>query len=405
MRGTLRRLLRQFAVEEKAGVLALIAVSLVPLLGATGLAIDTGRAMIARLQLSRAVDAATLAGARALRQGQVLAEQEAYAVAAANGIAPGFQGISMSIAFGTTPDGEQTLTMSAQRTIPTLFMRLFGRNGVLVRSNAQTSVPPLDLVLVLDRSGSLTQQGAWVPLQQAAGSFVQFFDDNLDKMGLVSFQIRANHDFFLNHFFRVPVTQQINTMNSVGDTNTGEGLRLALDQLQSGAARAAASKVVVFFTDGRPTAFRGNINGSDRVLAVFVTGNDVRGYFNNPNSLPMSSSANPTGCDGVNNCTPPPGPTTYNESLIRNLSRQYGLTIANQIRSDGIYIYTIALGNPSAGNPLLTPDLGYLRQIANENGVVDPNQPQGKLYVASTPGALQAVFQAVAQDLLVRLSI
>ena len=57
----------------------------------------------------------------------------------------------------------------------------------------------------------------------------------------------------------------------LGYTNTGEGLRLAHVQFQSGVVRDRSAKVVVFFTDGRPTAYRG-VEGpvwdkSDRILA------------------------------------------------------------------------------------------------------------------------------------------
>ena len=66
--------------------------------------------------------------------------------------------------------------------------------------------------------------------------------------------------------------------------------------------------------------------------------------------------------------------------------------------------HSIGLGNPSASNPLLQPDMTYLQQLANQGGVRISNEPQGKAYFAPSAGQLQQVFDLVAQDLLVRLA-
>jgi hypothetical protein len=53
---------------------------------------------------------------------------------------------------------------------------------------------------------------------------------------------------------------------------------------------------------------------------------------------------------------------------------------------------------------MLTPDLDYLRQLANEDGITDPTQPKGKSYFAPTADDLRAIFNLVARDLIVRLA-
>jgi hypothetical protein len=73
-------------------------------------------------------------------------------------------------------------------------------------------------------------------------------------------------------------------------------------------------------------------------------------------------------------------------------------------RWNNIYLFTIGLGNPNNPDPILTPDMDYLRELANEDGITDPSQPQGSAYFAPTAAELDDVFQAVAQDILVRLS-
>jgi hypothetical protein len=67
-------------------------------------------------------------------------------------------------------------------------------------------------------------------------------------------------------------------------------------------------------------------------------------------------------------------------------------------------LYTIGLGNPSASDPIETPDIGYLQQLANVGGIVDSNQPQGRSYFAPSAVQLQDAFNQVARDLMVRLA-
>ncbi len=384
-------------------MLVLLAVSLFMILGATGLALDLGRGYLEKMRVGRAVDAAALAGARALRLGQPAALTQANAVARANGVAAG-PGTGTSVTFGSNARGENTVTVSAARTVPTTFIRILGQTRMDVRASATAAVPPVDLVLVVDQSGSLDREGAWDDLQAAATEFVGQFNDGIDQMGLVSFQIRGTERFELGHDFTTPISQAISAMNSAGDTNTGEGLRLAHEQMLLPAVRQSAAKVIVFFTDGRPTAVRDFIgppfNTQDRVIAVstVITGR-VRGLFNDPDNLPTDVIANPPDdCRRFRNCY------GWNENRVRNQGRVRGDQTARAIRRDGILVYTIGLGNPNNPDPILQPDLDYLRRLANENGVVDPDEPQGRMYFAPTADDLQAVFDQVARDLFVRLS-
>jgi Mg-chelatase subunit ChlD len=360
--------------------------------------LDLGRAYLVKIRLGRAVDAGALAAARALREDEDAARAEAERVARANGVATGIGDVTTSLAFGTNERGEATVTFTATRTVSTAFATIVGLPNLRVSATAVAAVPPVDVVLVLDTSGSLATAGAFDELQQAAISFVSNFDDELDQMGLVSFQLAAHDRFILSHNFKIPVTGNINGMASAGDTNIGEGLRKAREQLLSGAARPNAAKVIVFFTDGRATAFRGSLGGSDRMLAVFTTGNNVRGYFNNPGALPPFTVASPNGCSNASSCF------GNNANQIRTQAASVGAAQAALIRQNEILLYTIALGNPGASDPLLTPDLDYLRALANEGGVTSPNEPEGKSFFAPSAAELQEVFEEVAKDLVVRLA-
>jgi len=384
---------------RRGAVLVFVTIGSVVLLGLSGLALDGGVAYLTRAKLSRAVDAGSLAAARTLRQGQKAAETEGFAVAAANGVSLSGP-TTLTIEFGTNAKMQQTVLMRARRTIPLLFSRVFGRTEMTIGAVAEAAVPPIDMVLVVDRSGSLESQNAWGPLQAAVRDFVKLFDDDIDQIGLTSFQIRANDEALLAHNFTGAVTSGISSMNSAGDTNTGEGLRLAFNQFKLPNVRPGAAKVAVFFTDGRPTAFRGDVGGQDRVLAVNTIDDDlVRGYFDNPDAIPMDQLAPATGCAKAPTCF-----GTWTEATVRNEARARGQQAAEALRSAGIFVYTIALGNQGAVDPLLQPDLPYLEDLANVNHRVSPTQPAGRSYFAPSAAELNQVFQALAKDLLVRLS-
>jgi Mg-chelatase subunit ChlD len=407
---TVRRLLRRLAMQlrnETGAVLVIIAGGMVILLGMAGLALDSGRAFVARSELSRAVDAGVLAGARALRAGESSARNEALAMSRANGVPPEDAGTKVDVVFGTNPDGDHTVTMTATRPMRTSLMRLLGRRWVDVGSTATAVVPPVDLIFVIDQSGSLETAGAWDDLQDAARSFVDFFSDDLDQLSVVSFGTRGETRLPLQAPFRTEAKNQVGRMASVGWTNTGEGLQLAYDQLTSEKIRDRAVKVVVFFTDGRPTAFRGTIGGSRRIMAVAANEkNVVRGYFDKPDEIPMDRWQWPAddACRNVVNCKiwtegghPPHG------IRGRQIARDLGLAAADRIRNEGAYIYAIGLGNPLASE-LERPDTDYLSRLANAGGSVNSKQPAGRMYLAPSAAELRDVFRRVAGDLVIRLS-
>lgn len=393
---------------EVGAVMVIVAGGMVILLGMAGLALDTGRAYIVRSELSRAVDAGVLAGARSLRTSEAAARKEAFAMARANGVLPEDPQTNVKVTFGVNADGDNTVTMTATRPMRTSLMRLLGKKWVDVGSSATAVVPPVDLVFVIDQSGSLGTAGAWDDLQDAARSFVDYFSDDLDQLAVVSFGTRGETRLPLQAPFRTAARNQIDRMASVGWTNTAEGLQLAHQQLASGRARERAVKVVVFFTDGRPTAFRGTIGGEERILAVAATAmNVVRGYWDDPDAIPMDRWLRPAddACRDVVNCVewtegghPPHG------MRGREIARKMALVEADRIRSEGAYVYTIGLGNPLASSELARPDLDYLATLANEHGRVNASQPAGRMYFAPAAEDLRAVFRQVAADLVIRLS-
>jgi len=392
--------------DTRGSVLVLVATGMVFMLGMTGLAIDSGRGYLTRLRLVRAVDSAALTGARTLRSGEAVALEQATAAAYANGVGPAINGATLDMRVDTDAQGESTFEVSAFQTIPTILMRLLGVDHIDVRAKSVAAVPPVDLILVIDQSGSLGTVGAWNDLQAAAKEFVQQFDDDIDQIGLVSFQTRAANRFQIAHGFRTSLASSIDGMSSAGWTNYGEGLRLAHEQITSADVRDRSAKVVVFFTDGRPTAFRGTIGGRDRIMATAqeLPAEHLGGYFDNPDALPLDRMPSANGCRNVTYCATwseqsAPQPVA-SDALNHDLGRQ----VANLIRSENVLLYTIGLGNTTYSDPAFQPNLTFLQELANVDGMTNSGQPAGKSYYAPTASELRSVFNQVAADLMVRLA-
>ena len=150
-----------------------VAVSLVGIIGFSGLAIDLGRGYVTKIRLSRAVDAAAIEAASSIRLGQAKAEEAGRAVAALNGIVDGVDGISLSLSFDVNLFGETTVTARASQSMTTTLSRILGQDELDLSTEAVAAVPPVDMVFVLDQSGSLGGvQGVWDDLQTAANQFV-----------------------------------------------------------------------------------------------------------------------------------------------------------------------------------------------------------------------------------------
>lgn len=398
--------------NERGATVLVLVVGMMVTIGTMAIALEAGRMYLYRARFSRAADAGALAAVRTIREGQPSAAAHAISVAAANGLVEGENGVAVDVEFGTAETGEKTVTVTTSMPIPFIFATLFGRESIRLRSTATAAITPLDIVLVLDQSGSLALGGAWDDLQSAVAEFTEQFAEDHDRVGLVSYHLRAVHRLQLGQPFAAAIPNLLASMDSEGGTNTGDGLMYALQQMQGPAARDRAAKVVVLFTDGQPTVYRGTFNGQTRLLSAnqFLTNKGrlytdfVSGYWSNPESLPVNHIPNPAGCLGSSTCF---GMTPRQ---IVDAANERGRVIADQIRDQGIYVYVIALDDPitySVGGTKydLIADMPYVRQLANENGISDPTQPQGVAYHAPRPGDLEQVFRQVARDIKMRLAI
>ena len=273
-----------------------------------GFAIDFGHAYLEKARISRLVDGAALAAAKALK-GQAGFEDEATQAACDSMVMNGAPVImagplscttttgaplTVALKFFDVPveGGPPIKHVSVQGTEPvsTTFLNFLSwmvpgdYTKINVSALAEAAPErPIDLMLVLDRSGSMgdpdaSGQTKINALKAAVNGFLglgnTFSSD--DRIGLVSFSTRGcgnasggdNNvttclpDLALNYTTSSYITTLQNRINSLvanGGTNTMEAIRTARPPLAAAfddVNRATTRKAVLLVTDGQPTFLR-----------------------------------------------------------------------------------------------------------------------------------------------------
>ena len=275
-----------------------------------GFAIDFGHAYLEKARISRLVDAAALAAAKAL-QGQTAFEDAATRAACDSMV---MNGAPVVMSGSTTCAATSGATFSAtlrffdqavqggppikhvevrgDEPMPTTFLRFLGWmvpsgtgdfSTINVAALAQAAPErPVDLVLILDRSGSMTAidgsgQQKIKSLKTAVNAFLSNNFTGNDRIGMVSFATRGcgntsgadnkaavtcTADVALTSATSATITMlqtRVNGLVAANFTNTMEAFRTAratIAPVFNDATRASTRKVVLLVTDGKPTAIR-----------------------------------------------------------------------------------------------------------------------------------------------------
>ncbi|ARS28814.1 TadE/TadG family type IV pilus assembly protein [Sphingomonas sp. KC8] len=150
--------------DTRGNVLMIVAAAILPVLCLIGSGIDLSRAYAAQARMQVACDAAALAGRRAMSAGVVDTAVTEEAAKFFNFNFP--QGTFKTAAFtlntrakGTEGKDKTTVLVSAETTIPTTIMQVFGFENLplAVTCNARQDFVNTDIMLVLDVTGSMAQ--------------------------------------------------------------------------------------------------------------------------------------------------------------------------------------------------------------------------------------------------------
>ena len=393
--------------HARAQIFLLFALSLPVLIAFLGLGVDLGFAFVTRANLSKAVDAAALAAMRNISQGQAQATaiaQSAFNTNYGSGIGRDLSPPVLNVAITADANNNTVINVSATTSINTLFLRvLSGLKTLKITSNAQATRPKLIMSLVLDRSGSMNNNGGAQALPPAVDNFLTYFDNNNDLIADVSFSSVSSVDVKMGTNFLNPITKAVNKMSFVGATYSQGGLLDGQSQINGVAVAAGANvvKVAVFFTDGWANTVQNTLNCPPSTLLNFggcAPPEAAVGWCSgisfmdpiNGNTRSCGATSFPSQMTG--------GSVSLTQTNIANDAMYRAVQVANSMRAQGIAIYSIGLGDKISQ--------AFLQQVANDpaSSTFDPNQPVGQAVFAATAADLQGVFQTIASEILLRLS-
>lgn len=177
--------------REHGQALPLVIVMFVVLCGFVGLTIDVGYGLLQKRRLQSAVDLGLLSGARELPSATTAATEarsyttQNFQLAADTGVT-----ITTSASCMTTGCSQpDKLSLEATTQTPTFFLKLFGidRWAVTARGAAcgpcDSSIAAFDVMVVLDRSGSMSAQDM-ADAREGVRELLDYFDEGKDRVGL-----------------------------------------------------------------------------------------------------------------------------------------------------------------------------------------------------------------------------
>jgi Mg-chelatase subunit ChlD len=181
-------------------------------------------------------------------------------VAIAYNIASDVQWLTLSATSGNTPGG---FTITAQpnngdsartgRVTVTATTSGVIRSPIVITISQPTNRTqnPVDVALVIDRSGSMGTYGYMEPAKTAARTFVGLMQTN-DNIAVVSFSSSASVNFPLTRITsdatKIAAQNAISTISSSGATSIGSGLQAGQSQLDRG--RTGSHQAMILLSDG-----------------------------------------------------------------------------------------------------------------------------------------------------------
>ena len=189
------RSLRGFAHDAKGNVAILFGIALIPILLGVGAAVDYGRALIVRDRMADAADAAALAIGSwpGLTESELKTKAQQFFTANYPSSDLGTAG-ALNVIFAG-----DNITVTVSGSVPTTFMKLANVSNLDVGATTIVAKKErnIELVLVLDTTGSMRSGGKMSAMQSAAKKMVQTLFDGKStsdtlKIAVVPFSAAVN---------------------------------------------------------------------------------------------------------------------------------------------------------------------------------------------------------------------
>lgn len=190
-----KKLLSIYALQQ-GGVVAVMFGMMVPVIvGGVGLSVDMAQSYLVKSRLSSALDAAALAAAASGSDDETFIQEKVDAFMEAN-YPEGRIGSKVDVTVSL--DGDE-ITVTASARLDTAFMNIFGYKNVTVdaTTTVQREVRGLEVVMVLDNTGSMTTNNNIGTLKTATENFITILFDSVDdpeyvRVGLVPYASSVN---------------------------------------------------------------------------------------------------------------------------------------------------------------------------------------------------------------------
>jgi Flp pilus assembly protein TadG len=167
----LRQGLRQFGTAQGGNVVLTFALTLIPVMGFVGAAVDYSRANSAKAALQAAVDSTALMlskDAQNLTTAQIQTKADAYFNALFK--RPEVTNVVVTPTFTNPTQGSFKLDLTATGKVPTTFTKVFGQTNLNINVNSEVlwGVKKLEVALALDNTGSMSSSQKMTNLKTAA---------------------------------------------------------------------------------------------------------------------------------------------------------------------------------------------------------------------------------------------
>ncbi|MEX2246533.1 MAG: pilus assembly protein TadG-related protein [Dehalococcoidia bacterium] len=399
---------------ENGQIVPILGLFMVAMLAIIGLAIDLGRIYIEKAELSRALDAAALAGTLELPD-TALAETKAQE----------YLGENMPEAIFLPPIIDvpnQKVTIRASSEVDMLFLRMVGIFSVDVAAEAQAGASnfdtalPLDVVILLDDTGTMgsgcsttqrttpgaDQTGCPIGLtRNAAKAFLNVLAQGgtlpaSTNVGFLSFRgcyadtninpknepappswntlrgcVKYSDTIALSNSISA-ISAKIDTMQAAGGypgTNLCLGLARTYKTITGTGSRPDARKVMVILTDGENRYSDDSFHNNSVSTATGnrQVGNPVPNTYPTTNAVPQTNGSPPADST-VNSCYPEPSnqnSSNYGsdyDGRINNLDLRT-LAQTDAMKDENIEIFVVGYGVNGSADPGTTCDTAMRARV------------------------------------------